>query len=149
MERRLSFQQQFFPDGECFGCGPKNAAGLSIESFPTGDGEMVCDWTPRPEHTNGGGAVCGGVLGSILDCHAAAMGAHALSERDGMYAFGVTKEFTIQFLRPAPMEPMRLVAKVTELRSRSAAVEATAAVNGEVCARFSGVFVVPRQAASA
>lgn len=149
MDGTLSFQQQQFPDGECFGCGPSNPAGLLIDSFPAGDGQMVCDWTPRPEHSNGVGIVCGGVLSTALDCHAVTAALRALTQRDGKPPESMfTKEFTMQFLRPTPVEPIRLVARVTELRPRSAAVEATAAVNGEVCARFNGVFVVPRRDAS-
>ena len=149
MEQGLSFQQELFPDGECFGCGPKNAAGLLIESFRASDGEVVCDWTPRPEHNNGGDAVCGGVLSTALDCHAVTAAFRAMQDRDGEPPETiVTKEFTMEFLRPAPLEPLRLVARVTELRTRSAAVEATAAAHGEVCARLRGVFVVPRQAAA-
>lgn len=145
MEHGLSFQQELFPDGECFGCGPKNAAGLTIASFPASDEEMVCEWTPRPEHHNGDGAVCGGVLSTALDCHAMTAAFRALHDRDGEPPeIIVTKEF----LRPAPLAPLRLVAHVTELRTRSAAVEATASANGKVCTRFRGVFVVPRQAAA-
>ena len=144
MKQKLSFQQEFSPNGTCFGCGPKNAAGLLIDSFQTGDGEVVCDWTPGPEHTNGGSAVCGGVLSSILDCHGVAAASYALTQRDGERRVAVTKEFTVQFLRPTPLETVRFVATVTELRARSAAIAATASVNGDVCVRFQGLFVVPR-----
>lgn len=145
MSQELSFQQRHFPDGECFGCGPGNTAGLRINSYPAEDGAMVCDWTPEPEHGNGGGSVCGGIMSTVLDCHAAAAGWHALMRRDGRPAALFTKEFTVQFLHPTPLETVRLTARVTEMRTRSVAVEAVAEAGGEVCVRFSGVFVVPRE----
>jgi acyl-coenzyme A thioesterase PaaI-like protein len=148
MDGRQSFQQEYLDDGECFGCGPRNVAGLRINSYASAEGVMVCDWTPKMEHGNGAAAVCGGILGSVLDCHAAAAVGHALMEREGRYMFAVTKELTVEFLRPTPLVSLRLIARVTDLRARSAGVEATAEANGELCARFRGVFVVPRDAAN-
>jgi len=148
-DAKRSFQHEHFPDGECFGCGPRNTAGLRIESFATTDDEMICDWTPRGEHSNGAGVLCGGVLGSILDCHAVTAAGQAFIRRDGEVRLAFTKEFTLQFLRPTPLVPLRLTARVTELRTRSALVLATVTVNGEVCVRFEGVFVIPRETAPA
>jgi uncharacterized protein (TIGR00369 family) len=138
----LSFQRTHFPESTCFGCGPSNPQGLRIESFPEND-RMVCNWTPRPEHANGVGAICGGVLSSLLDCHAAAAAAHALTSRDGQYTFGVTREFSARFVRPTPMDTIRLIARVVELRRRSASIEASIQSNGSECVLFNGVFVVP------
>ena len=144
MDPTESFQQRHFPDGECFGCGPKNARGLQTESFPTDDGGMACDWNPRPEHSNCVGAVCGEILSSALDCRAVTAAARALMEREGAPTFAVTKEFTMRFLKPTPLQPARPVARVAELRERSATVIATAEVDGEMCARYRERFVVPR-----
>ena len=44
MGDQQSFQQEHFPEGECFGCGPANQQGLRINSFTADDGSMVCDW---------------------------------------------------------------------------------------------------------
>jgi uncharacterized protein (TIGR00369 family) len=135
-----SIQDCQFSDGECFGCGPMNVRGLQIKSFPRADGTFLARWSPRSEHTNGAGFVCGGILSTVLDCHSAAAAAQALS------AVAVTKEFSIEFVRPTPMEPLELVARVIELRRRSAEIEAVANASGQTCARFRGVFVVPRGA---
>ncbi len=140
-----SFQDRHFPDAACFGCGPKNSAGLRIKSFPRADGSFVARWTPHPEHSNGMGAVCGGVLSTVLDCHAGAAAGNALTERAGASVWGVTKEFTIEFLRPTPLEPLELVARVVDLRTRSVKVEATATFEGQSCAQFHGIFVLPRE----
>jgi acyl-coenzyme A thioesterase PaaI-like protein len=138
MTSEQSIQARNFADGECFGCGPSNAAGFRIKSFPRADGTVVAQWSPGAEHSNGAGAVCGGVLGTILDCHCAAAASVALS------ATAFTKEFTIEFLRPTPLASLELVARVVERRNRSVALEAVATASGEVCVRFRGVFVVPR-----
>lgn len=137
-----SIQDRRWPDGSCFGCGSANAKGLQIKSFPQTDGSLLARWTPGPEHSNGEGAVCGGVLGTILDCHAAATAAHALP------AAAVTKQFAIEFVAPAPMQALDLVARVVDLRARSAEIEAVASAGGEACARFRGVFVIPRERAA-
>ena len=40
----LSLQEKYSPQSSCFGCGPVNAKGLQIRSFPQGD-EVVARWT--------------------------------------------------------------------------------------------------------
>jgi acyl-coenzyme A thioesterase PaaI-like protein len=71
MTTEQSIQDRDFADGNCFGCGPTNPAGLRIKSYPRADGTVVARWLPQAEHSNGAGAVCGGVLATILDCHCA------------------------------------------------------------------------------
>ena len=143
-----SFQDSNFPDGDCFGCGPANRAGLRIKSFPREDGSVVARWTPGHEHGNGGGGVCGGILGSVLDCHACAAATRALNDASTRgWLWCVTKEFSVEFVRLTPLEPLDLEARVVDLRGRSAEVVATAAVAGALCVRFRGIFVVPQPSA--
>ena len=139
-----SIQARRYPDANCFGCGQSNANGLRLQSFVGEDGQVFAEFTPAPEHSNGHDSVNGGILSTILDCHAVATAVHALDA-----PFAVTKQFNIEFLAPAPMQSLTLTAWVTEQRSRSAQVEATASAAGQVCARLSGVFVVPRGFAGA
>ena len=63
--------QDFYPDdvAHCHGCGRLNPDGLHIESRWEGD-EAVCRFVPRPEHTAITGYVYGGLLPSLIDCHA-------------------------------------------------------------------------------
>jgi acyl-coenzyme A thioesterase PaaI-like protein len=138
-----SIQDRFWPDGSCFGCGPANNAGLRIQSFATDNDLVAADWTPQSDHRASLGVVCGGILATILDCHAAAAAAHALTQREGRFTAVVTKDFSIELLKPTPLLPLHLSARVIELRSRSAAVEAwIETAGGEVSVRFRGVFVV-------
>ena len=54
---------------ECFGCGALNARGLKIKSRWAGD-RLVCRWRPEAHHIGYPGFVYGGMVASIVDCHA-------------------------------------------------------------------------------
>lgn len=137
-----SIQDRSAPDGQCFGCGSQNELGFRIKSLARGDGTIVARWTPGPEHSNGAGSVCGGVLATVLDCHGAAAAVHEMGS-DAI----LTKQFTIEFLQPTPLEAVELVARVVERRTRSVEIEAHAISAGTICATLRGVFVIPRSAA--
>ena len=66
---QLSLQERYAPEGQCFGCGPKNELGLRIRSFEAGDGTVVAEWIPRPEHEAFDGHLNGGILATLIDCH--------------------------------------------------------------------------------
>ena len=63
--------QDYYPDdfAHCYGCGRLNAHGLHVRSVWDGD-ETVSRFTPRPEHMALPGFVYGGLLASLIDCHA-------------------------------------------------------------------------------
>ena len=54
---------------ECFGCGALNERGLKIKSRWAGD-RLVCLWRPEAHHIGYPGFVHGGMVASIVDCHA-------------------------------------------------------------------------------
>jgi hypothetical protein len=61
----LSLQEQWMPDGTCFGCGPANGHGLRLRSFPSDkDGGVIAEWRPEAHHNAYPGFVCGGVIGN-------------------------------------------------------------------------------------
>ena len=68
-----SIQDRLYPDLPCFGCGPVNERGLRLKSYATGDGEVIAEFTPWPEHDNGTGFLNGGIIATVLDCHSAAV----------------------------------------------------------------------------
>ena len=141
-----SFQDVHFPDGTCFGCGPANANGLQIKSFPGPDGSMVAEFTPTPAHHAAEGIVCGGIVGTVLDCHAAAV---ASTELGIDFAAGeglVTKTYTVDLVRATPVDALTLVARAVDVRTRSATVDAELRCGDEVCATFRGLFVSPTRA---
>ena len=100
----------------CFGCGRSNAAGHRLKSFVEGD-EVVARFTPKPEHISVPGFVYGGLLASLIDCHAMATAA-AFAEReagtDTVPRF-VTAALRVDYLKPTPLG--------TELEIRSRVVE--------------------------
>ncbi len=119
MDEPLSIQERFFPDLTCFGCGPSNAKGLRLRSFP-GDGAVVATFLPWPEHDNGLGYLNGGIIGTVLDCHSAAAVVLEVQRRgwngpnDALLPY-VTAGLDVRFRRPAPLgEASQLRAVVIE-----------------------------------
>ena len=138
-----SLQERYAPDSICFGCGPANDKGLRIRSFLDG-GEVVLDWTPRPEHQAFPGMLNGGIIGALLDCHMNWTAAHHLMVRAVADAppVTVTAEFTVKLKKPTPSDkPVHLRARVMESSADRAVVEATLSSGGTVCATGRGTFV--------
>src|SRR5512135_2640065 len=95
-----SLQERYAPRSICFGCGPANPDGLRIRSFPDGDG-LVAVWTPQPQHQAFEGAVNGGVIGALFDCHSNWTAAWHLMRQAGedTVPATVTAEFAVRFKR--------------------------------------------------
>ena len=139
-----SLQERFAPAGRCFGCGQANPAGLRIRSHEAPDGTVVATWLPRPEHEAFAGVVNGGILGTLIDCHANWTAIAALIARDGLTAAPstVTAEISVRFRRPTPSgAPVRLVGRVVELLPDRATVEATVSSGDVVTAIGRATFV--------
>jgi acyl-coenzyme A thioesterase PaaI-like protein len=139
-----SLQERFAPEGRCFGCGPKNERGLRIRSFEAGDGTVVAEWQPRPEHEAFDGYVNGGILGTLIDCHsnwtaiAALMAAGWATEAPST----VTAEYSVRFRRPTPSgAPLRLVGRPVEIAPDRVTVETEVHADGVITVRGRAVFV--------
>lgn len=141
-----SLQRRYAPANECFGCGPANDKGLRIESRVEGD-ELVCDWTPEPHHKAFDDILNGGICGTLLDCHSNWCAAYHLMKAQGTDALPctVTADFAVTLRRPTPMTPLRVFAKVVELGSDRAVVEARIESGGKVTATCRGTFVAVRE----
>jgi acyl-coenzyme A thioesterase PaaI-like protein len=138
-----SLQERYAPASTCFGCGPANPAGLRIRSFARADG-CILDWSPEPDHEAFTGALSGGILGTLLDCHMNWTAAHHLMSQGGREAppCTVTAEYAVKFLRPTPSAgPVHLHARVVESSADRAVVEATVEAGGKTCATGRGTFV--------
>lgn len=143
METR-SLQERFAPEGRCFGCGPANELGLRIRSFEAGDGTVVAEWHPRPEHEAFDGFVNGGILGTLIDCHSNWTAIAALLARTGTATAPstVTAEYAVRFRRPTPSDrPLRLVGRATEIGDDRVTVETTIDVDGVTTASGRAIFV--------
>jgi acyl-coenzyme A thioesterase PaaI-like protein len=135
--------QDYYPDdlSHCYGCGRLNEHGLQLKSYWDGD-ETVAVYTPRPHHIAIPGYVYGGLIASLIDCHATgtAAGASYRQEGRGMdteppFRF-VTASLQVEDLRPTPLGvPLELRGSVEEMKGRKVVVRATVTANGEVCAK--------------
>ena len=119
----LSLQQRYAPGSRCFGCGPANASGLRIESHATDDpsGELVADWQPLPHHAAFENVLNGGVIGTLLDCHANWTAAMRVMRDRGLTAPPgcVTADYAIRLRRPTAVDrPVHLRAWPVETDGR-------------------------------
>jgi acyl-coenzyme A thioesterase PaaI-like protein len=113
----------------CFGCGTLNAHGLHIKSRWEGD-EFVCVWQPRPEHIGYPGCVYGGMIASVVDCHAiwaslsfhCREAGHDLSSGPPPFAV-VTASLRVNYLKPASVDQaLELRARIVEHGERKSIV---------------------------
>ena len=148
--------QDLYPDdfAHCFGCGRHNTRGHLLKSFVDGD-EVVAHFTPHPEHTALPGFVYGGLIASLIDCHAMATAA-AAAERAAGREMGeaeaprfVTAALDVSFLKPTPIGgELVLRAHVTDRNERKAVVTVSLSANDVVTAR-GNVIAVPMPASMA
>ncbi|MFB3854073.1 MAG: PaaI family thioesterase [Vicinamibacterales bacterium] len=138
-----SLQEFYAPASICFGCGPANPGGLHIRSFPEAD-EVVAEWQPDPRFQAFEGALNGGIIGVLVDCHCNWTAAYHLMRRNGLdrVPATVTAQYSVSFRRPTPIAaPVCLRARVVESQPDRATVETTVESGGEVCATGRGTFV--------
>ena len=135
--------QDYYPDdfATCYGCGRLNAQGLHVRSVWDGD-ETVARFTPRPEHMSMPGFVYGGLLASLIDCHAMGTAAAAAERADGREIGEapaprfVTASLHVEYLKPTPLgHELELRAHVTIATARKSAVTVTVASRGTITAR--------------
>lgn len=142
-----SLQDTYAPHNACFGCGPSNADGLRIKSFPEGN-EVVAEFTPEPHHEAFPGVLNGGIIGTVLDCHCNWAAAWHLMNRLGRDTppCTVTMEYAIKLRRPTPTDgPLRLVARVVDCTDEVATVEGELIADGKVCDRCTGKFMAVKE----
>jgi acyl-coenzyme A thioesterase PaaI-like protein len=140
-----SLQERYAPSGVCFGCGPANKHGLKVRSIAEGD-SVVANWTPRPYHHAFGRFLNGGIISTVLDCHSNWAGAYSLMKEAGSSSPPptVTASIRVEFLRPTPIGPLRLEAKVKDVMGRRVVVESTLNAGKQATATLLGTFVAVR-----
>lgn len=135
--------QDHYPDdfATCYGCGRLNSDGLHVRSRWEGD-DMVARFTPRPEHMAMPGFVYGGLIASLIDCHAMGTAA-ATAERAEGREIGeapaprfVTASLHVDYLKPTTLGPeLELRARVSRSTERKSVVATTVTALGMVTAR--------------
>jgi acyl-coenzyme A thioesterase PaaI-like protein len=135
--------QDLYPDdfAHCFGCGRDNPLGHRLKSYVEGE-ETVAKFTPRADQIAVPGFVYGGLIASLIDCHAMATAA-AAAERAAGRSIGegpaprfVTASLRVEYIAPTPVgRTLELRARLRERSERKAIVEVTLAAGGTVTAR--------------
>jgi acyl-coenzyme A thioesterase PaaI-like protein len=130
--------QDLYPDdfAHCFGCGRHNAVGHQLKSFVDGE-EVVAHFLPGPHHISVPGFVYGGLLASLVDCHAMATAAAAAELAagrqigEGPAPRYVTASLHVEYLKPTPLGPeLEIRSRVRERSERKAIVIVTVTAAG-------------------
>ncbi len=134
--------QDFYPDdfAHCYGCGRLNPLGLQLKTRWEGE-DAVARFTPRPEHVAVPGFVYGGLIASLVDCHAMGTAAAAV-ERAAGRGIGagpaprfVTASLKVEYVRPTPLGPeLEVRSRAVEVGERKVVVHATVSASGHVTA---------------
>ena len=135
--------QNLYPDelSYCYGCGRLNEHGLQIKSYWEGD-ETFASFLPKPYHIAIPGYVYGGLIASLMDCHATGTAAAAAYRAAGRELGSepalrfVTASLRVDYIRPTPLGvPLEVRGRVTEIKGRKVVVSATLSAAGEICAK--------------
>lgn len=141
--------QSFYPDdaSHCYGCGRLNEAGLHLESF-WNDGVATARFMPEAGQVSLPGFVYGGLLASLVDCHAMATAAAASwaatgrAVGDGPLPRFVTAALQVNYLKPTPQGAvLELSGAIEELAERKIRVRVSVRANGVECVNGSVVAV--------
>ena len=135
--------QDYYPDkwSHCYGCGRLNQDSLQIKSYWDGE-ESDCNFRPRPSHTAIPGYVYGGLIASLIDCHATGTAAAAIYRAENR-PMGtqpdvrfVTASLKVDYLKPTPIDTiLELRGRVKEIKSRKVVLEIDMIAKGKVTAR--------------
>ncbi len=133
-----TFVQDHYPEdfAHCYGCGRLNRDGHHVRTVMEGD-EGVARFTPRPEHIALPGFVYGGLIASLVDCHAIGTAAGAVERAarrdigDGPAPRFVTGSLRVDYLKPTPLGPeIVLRARAREIGARKVIVDVHVEVDG-------------------
>ena len=135
----VAVQDSYPPDvAVCYGCGRLNDDGLHIRTYWDGT-EGTATFQPKPFHTAITGVVYGGLLASLIDCHAVGTAAAARYAADGREVGSepvlryVTGLLQVSFKAPTPMGgPLTLRAWPVEVGERKVVVDAEVIADGAV-----------------
>ncbi len=134
--------QDLYPDdfSHCYGCGRLNEHGYQLKSYDR-DGLVVAAFEPEPWHLSVPGFTYGGLVASLIDCHAMATAAAATYRAenrapgtDPALRF-VTGRLAVDYLKPTPIGYLELSARAREIGARKVLVDVELMAGGTVTAR--------------
>jgi acyl-coenzyme A thioesterase PaaI-like protein len=125
----------------CYGCGRLNIYGLKIKSFWKGD-VCICRFTPEPYHTAIPGYVYGGLIASIIDCHATGTAAAVTyleknnKKQEDLPPRFLTASLHVEYINPTPLGvTLQVRAKPIEIKGRKVVVNAELFAKDKLCAQ--------------
>ncbi|MGH6717479.1 MAG: PaaI family thioesterase [Bradyrhizobium sp.] len=142
MNRKEAAIQDIYPEdfSHCYGCGRLNAHGHQLKSRVQ-DEKVVATFEPKPWHLSVPGFSYGGLIASLIDCHAMATAAAATYRAEGREPGSepalrfVTASLKVDYLKPTPIGPLELSAQARELGARKVLVDVELFAGGVVTAR--------------
>ena len=142
--------QDYYPDdySHCYGCGRLNKKGLQIKSYWDGE-ESVCRFQPKPYHLSLPGYVYGGLISSLMDCHATGTASAAKYRAEGRKIGTapalrfVTASLHVDFLAPTPIDAnLELRGRVKEINDHKVTVSVILFANNQKCAQGQAITVL-------
>jgi acyl-coenzyme A thioesterase PaaI-like protein len=143
-----SLQDKYAPHNACFGCGPSNEKGLQIKSHVGNDGTIMATWQPEEHHQAFPGVLCGGIIGTLMDCHSNWSAAYFLMTDQGLKTppCTVTADYAVKLKKPTPLDQkVFLKARLIKIDGDKAKVSTELLCQGEVCATCEGTFVAVKE----
>ena len=140
-------QKKHAPNSICFGCGPANAEGLQIKSYPIENG-LKMTFETEDMHQAFPGMINGGIIGTLMDCHGNWTAAMAIMEsrKETEPPCTVTASYSIKLRRPTPHGvPLEITSQVESLDGDRAEISMKLIANGELCAQGDGLFVAVKE----
>ena len=140
-------QKKHAPNSICFGCGPANAEGLQIKSYPIENG-LKMTFETEEMHQAFPGMINGGIIGTLMDCHGNWTAAMAIMEsrKETEPPCTVTARYSVKLRRPTPHGvPLEITSQVESLDGDRAEISMKLIANGELCAQGEGLFVAVKE----
>lgn len=135
-----------FDVAHCYGCGALNEHGYQIKTILDGD-LTITEFSPQPYHVALPGFMYGGLIASLIDCHATGSaaiyrmvenGKEIGSEESPRY---VTAHLEVDYRKPTPLGPVRLVGHLVEIKGKKVVVDTDFHAGDTVTATGSAVLV--------
>ena len=140
-EQQVIAIQDLYPEdlAHCFGCGKNNNEGYQLKTYRVGE-ETISTFFPDKQYTALPGAVYGGLLASLLDCHGTASAAAFLCEHEDLplhYPLQVrcvTGNLNVSFKALTPIGvPLTIRGRLKAIAGRKVTVEMTLLAKDKVC----------------
>lgn len=132
--------QDYYPDhlSHCYGCGKLNEHGYQIKTVWDGD-ETLTTFTPKHYHTAIPGFVYGGLLASLIDCHATGSAAGAMYKKENRemdteppFRF-LTGSLNVKYIKPTPINcTLQIRGRITKIDGKKVTIDVDVIADGVV-----------------